>query len=86
MLPFRHGAAVMAIKCKTPIVPVVIYKKPKLFRVAHVLVGDPIELTEYYDRKLTAQDYEEADNKIREIMLEMRRKHKEELESKKKKK
>lgn len=86
MLPFHHGAALMAIMSKKPIVPIMIYEKPRMFKCAHILVGDPIELTEYYDRKLTARDYEEADNKIREIMLEMRRKHKEELESKKKKK
>ncbi len=86
MLPFHHGAALMAIMSKKPIIPIMIYEKPRMFKCTHILVGDPIELTEYYDRKLTAQDYEEADNKIREIMLEMRRKHKEELESKKKKK
>lgn len=86
MLPFHHGAALMAIMSKKPIIPVMIYERPRMFKRTDILVGDPIELTEYYDRKLTAQDYEEADNKIREIMLEMRRKHKEELESKNKKK
>lgn len=85
MLPFHHGAALMAIMSKKPIVPVMIYERPRMFKRTDILVGEPIELTEYYDRKLTAKDYEEADNKIREIMLEMRRKHKEELETKKKK-
>ncbi len=85
MLPFKHGAAVMAIKTKTPIVPVVLYKRPRYFRMAHILIGDPIELTEYYDRKLTDAEYAEADDKIRNIMLEMREKHTEYLQSKKKK-
>ena len=86
MLPFKHGASIMAIKTKTPIIPVVIYERPKFFKCTHILVGDPIYFTEYFDRKLTDEDYLEADNKLREIMLDMRRKHKEELESKKNRK
>lgn len=85
MLPFHHGASAIAIRTKTPIVPVMLYKKPRYFRMAHVLVGEPFELSEYYDRKLTSQEIEEADNKIREIMLNMRKEHTAFLESKKKK-
>ncbi len=85
MLPFRHGAAVMAIKCKTPIVPIVIYKKPKFFRVAHVLVGDPIELTEYYGKKLSDEELSQIDERLRQHMLDMKKEHAEFLASKKKK-
>ena len=60
-----------------------IYKKPRYFRMTHVLVGDPVELTEYYDRKLTETDYSEADAKLYNIMLDLRKKHKEFLETKK---
>ena len=85
MLPFKHGAAMMAIRAKVPIIPMLIYNKPKLFRMTHFLVGDPLELTEYYDRKLTDEEMAEADNLIRENMLEMHRKHTEYLETKKRK-
>ena len=85
MLPFHHGAATMAIKTKTPIVPIMIYKKPRFFRMAHIIVGEPIELTEYYDRKLTTEEVEEADNKVREIMLGILEDHRIYLENKKKK-
>ena len=85
MLPFHHGAAIFAIKTHTPIIPMVIYKKPKFFRVTHILIDEPMELTEYYDRKLTAEEIEEADNKIRNRMLEMRREHTLYLQAKKKK-
>lgn len=83
--PFRHGAAAIAIKAKAPIVPIMLYKKPRYFRMAHILVGEPIELSEYYDKKLTESDYEEANAKLYEMMLDMRRKHTAFLESKKKK-
>ncbi|MBQ3221352.1 MAG: 1-acyl-sn-glycerol-3-phosphate acyltransferase [Clostridia bacterium] len=85
MLEFKHGASVMAIKTKTPIIPIVIYEKPRLFKKAHILIDKPIELTEYYDRKLTPEEYAEADEKIRKRMLEMKAEHRAYLESKKKK-
>ena len=84
--PFRHGAAAIAIKAKAPIVPIMMYKKPSYFRMTHILVGEPVELTEYYDRKLTEADYTEADTKLYNIMLDLRKKHTEFLESKKSKK
>ena len=86
MLPFKSGASMMAIRTKTPIIPIMMYNRPKFFRVTHVLIGEPIELTEYYDKKLTDQDYAEADEKLRNHMLEMRAQHKAYLESKKRKK
>lgn len=85
MLPFHHGAAMMAIKTKTPIIPIVIYKKPRFFHLTHVIVGEPVELTEYYGKKLTAEELAEADDKIRELMLELREKHTKYLQDKKKK-
>ena len=84
MLPFHHGAAVMAIKSKAPIIPIMLYKKPRFFRMTHVLIGDPIELTVYYGRKLSEEEIVQADEKIRQHMLNMRREHKAYLESKRK--
>ena len=86
MLHFRHGAAIMAIRCKVPIIPIVIYSKPRYFRRTDILIGDPLELTEYYDRKLTEEEMGQADEFLRQHMLDMRRKHTEYLENKKKKK
>lgn len=73
----------MAIKAKVPIVPMMIYKKPKPFRLNHILIGEPFELSEYYDRKLTEEDIREADEKLRNRLLDMRREHAEYLASKK---
>lgn len=85
MLPFHHGAAMMAIKAKVPIVPIVMYEKPKFFKVTHILIGAPIEMSEYYGRKLSEEEMGQADEKIRQYMLEMRAKHAEFLANKKKK-
>ena len=86
MLPFHHGASVIAIKNRVPIVPMMIYKKPRLFRRAHILVGEPFELSEYYSCQMTPEEIVEADNKIREVMLNLRKKHAEFLANKKNKK
>ena len=51
--------------------------------MTHIIVGEPIEFTEYYNRKLTEEEYTEADNKIRERMLQLRREHTEFLKKKK---
>ena len=84
MLPFHHGASVIAIKNRVPIVPIMLYKKPRLFRMTHVLVGEPFELTEYYEASMTPQEIEDADNKILEVMLNLRKAHTEYLQNKKK--
>ena len=81
----KHGASAMAIRSKTPIIPIVIYEKPRLFRCAHILIGDPVELTQYYDRKLTEEDFKQADDYLRNLMLNMKAEHKVYLENKKKK-
>ena len=84
-LPFRGGAAMLAIKTKTPIVPFVICNRPKVFRMTHVVFGEPFELTEYYDRKLTPADYEEADEKLKNCLYELRAEFRASRASKKKK-
>ena len=85
MLPFHSGASVMAIKCKAPIVPIVIYNKPKFFRCTHVLIGEPIELSEYYGRKLTEEELAQVDERLRQHMIDMKKAHREYLEAKKRK-
>lgn len=86
MLPFKAGAAVMAIKARVPVQPMMLYKKPKPFRLNHVLIGEPFELSEYYDRKLTEEVIREADEKIRNRLSEMRKTHTEFLASRKRRK
>lgn len=69
---FESGSAMLAIRAKAPIVPVVIYKRPKLFRKNYAIIGEPFELSEYYGVKLTDEILREADNKISERMKQLR--------------
>lgn len=83
--PFKSGAALISIKAKAPIIPVVTYKRPRYFRMTHVIVGDPIEFTEFYDKKPTEEDLAAADKRLMDTFVQLRAEHKEYLESKKKK-
>lgn len=83
-LPFKSGAAAMAIKAKVPIVPILIYKRQRLFRMSHILIGEPFTLDEFYDRRLTEEDYQKADEILYQKLVSMRQEHALMLESKKK--
>ncbi len=83
-LPFHGGAALLAVKTKTPVIPFVICEPPKLFRRTHVVFGEPIELTQFYDRKLTPADYEAADELLKNKLYELRSQFRAERAAKKK--
>lgn len=85
MLPFHHGAVAMAIRAKVPVIPIVMYTKPRFFRCTHILIGDPWEFSEYYDRKLTEEDYVRITEEVYRKMTKMREEHTQYLESKKRK-
>jgi 1-acyl-sn-glycerol-3-phosphate acyltransferase len=71
-LPFKSGAAALSIKTQTPIIPVVLIGKLKLFRKVDVVYGEPIEFKKYYGKKMTAEQLEECDKELRDILKNMR--------------
>ena len=85
LLPLKGGAAMFAIKARVPVYPVMCPHKTRLFRRTTILVGDPIDLSALYERRLTAEDYAAAEEVIREKMLETKRAAVEAFGKKKKK-
>ena len=67
----KNGMAMIAIKTKTPIVPVWIERKPRLFRKSVYHIGTPFELTEFYGQKLDEETLNRANLVVREKMLEL---------------
>ena len=65
------GIAMLAIKSKVPVVPVAIISSYKFFKRTKVIIGKPIELTEYHGRKLLNEEYLKISldimNKINEL-------------------
>lgn len=85
-LPFKSGAAALAIKTRTPIVMMMQCKKIRLFRKNYFYFAEPFEFTEYYGKKMTEADIKEADEKLKEKMLATYYKLDEILKNKKKRK
>ena len=57
----KSGAAVFAVKAKCPIVPIMIYKKAKIFSRNKLIVGKPFSLEQYYSLTLDEQTNKEMD-------------------------
>lgn len=57
MLPFKDGTVMFAVKGKAQIVPCIVSRRAKLFRTTHMMFGKPFDFSEYYDKKLTDEDF-----------------------------
>ncbi len=61
---FKPGIAALAIRTKTPIIPAYIKNGYKYFADVDVYFGEPFELSEFYGKKLTNDDYVNIANTI----------------------
>lgn len=68
----KSGVAMIAIKTKTPIVPIWINKKPRIFRKSVYYIGNPFELNQFYGKKLDEQALAEANEIVKNKILEVR--------------
>lgn len=71
LLPFKGGSLVFAVKSKSPIVPIIISNKAKLFKRTHILVGKSFELSQFYDVKLTDEVISSMEKILYDKMSEM---------------
>lgn len=71
-LPFKGGAAALAIKTGAPIVPVVQVERMRFLHKVDVIYGDPIYLRAKNDKKMKPEDLEEIDEWLRGVMMNMR--------------
>lgn len=67
----KQGVAMLAIKSQTPIVPVYIARKPKVFRRNKIFFGEPFSLEQFYGLKLSAEVLNEATNIVEMKMQEI---------------
>lgn len=70
-LPFKGGATALSIKTKTPLIPIVQVKKIRIFRKSHILIGEPMEFSEYYDMRLTDEIIQNCEEILRDKLSEM---------------
>ncbi|HPL54165.1 MAG TPA: lysophospholipid acyltransferase family protein [Bacillota bacterium] len=67
------GIAMIAIRSKTPVVPVAIISSYKFFRRTRVVIGKPVELAEYYGKKLLNEEYIKISLGIMDKINELKR-------------
>jgi 1-acyl-sn-glycerol-3-phosphate acyltransferase len=75
------GIAMLAVKAKVPVLPVAIISSYKFFKRTKVIIGKPIELTEYHGRKLLNEDYHKISLDIMNIINELKRDTENEINS-----
>ena len=82
--PLKGGAMVFAVKAKSPIVPIIISRKPKIFRKTHIIVGKPFELDEYYGAKINEKTVNKLESYVYEKMVELQKELFDKINKKKK--
>ena len=68
----KNGSCMFAVKTKTPIIPCYILKHQKPFRFNKLIVGEPFELSDYYDKKLDKETLDDASQIIVEKLTELK--------------
>ena len=86
LMQLKNGAIVFASKGESQIVPVVIYKKPKVFRRNYILIGEPIDVIGEDKRRLTREEQELNVQNLVRAMSQLREDIDAKLAQKKKKK
>lgn len=67
------GIAMLAVKSKVPVLPVAIVSTYKFFKRTKVVIGKPVDLSEYHGRKLLNEDYLKISLDIMNIINELKR-------------
>ena len=67
-LPFKAGSMVLAVKSKSPIIPIVISRKARIFRKTALIIGPSFELNDYYDKQMNDENIASMEKEVIEVM------------------
>lgn len=81
----KSGAAMLAIKSQSPIVPVWVYNRPHAFKMTKILIGQPYELDEFYGQRLTDEVLSKANKIIAQKLQELQQEANKKFDKRKKK-
>lgn len=68
----KNGAAMFALKAQSKIVPMYFVKKPSLFRFNKLIIGEPINIDEYFGQKTSKENIETVGEKIKDALMELK--------------
>ena len=86
IMQLKNGAIVFASKGESQIVPVIIYKKPRMLRRNYILIGEPITLVSEDKKRLTHEEQEQNTQILVDAMTKLREDMDNKMLEKKKKK
>lgn len=55
----KPGVALLSIKTKTPLVPIHIQSSYRIFSKIRIVIGEPFEFTEAYDKNVSSEEYKQ---------------------------
>lgn len=77
-IPLQHiesGAAILALRNKVPLLPVLIAGRPRPFRKIKMIVGQPIPYDDLLSQGFSKQISNQLDERIQQVFLEMHNKN-----------
>ena len=66
--PLHSGAALFALKGNARVIPIVIQRKGRLFRMNYIGVGDAVDLSDLYGKRTDEHTLQEATDRFRAAM------------------
>ncbi len=70
--PIKGGAIMFATRTNSPVIPVMYAHKQKLFRKSKIIVGKPIDLSEFNGKKLNSDDIDKITEIVSTEMIKLR--------------
>lgn len=67
----KHGVAMFSVKAQAPIVPVVLTRKPRPFRINRMIIGEPLDMTSYEGRRADKQLLEEISQNLSKALEDL---------------
>lgn len=83
LLEIKSGFLTLASKGECSITPMLMYRKPKIFRKNYVIVGKPFEIIGENPKRLTKEELEENLERYLNVLAELRKELDSHVESKK---
>ncbi len=81
----KNGAAMIAIKSKSPVVPVWFCSRPHAFKKTRIVIGKPFELSQFYSQRLNEQVLDSASKIISEKIENLKQECEQRFSKRKKK-
>ena len=75
MEQIENGTALIALRCRCPIIPVYFDRKLRPFRVTNIYVGEPIPTEDLVEKGINTGTCEEMNERFRETYREMIRRY-----------